>query len=147
MFVGYMCSHSSRTKHGEGRIASETAAWEEAQRIANVQSRIRIGNTKTTLGLISIALDLFKLKHGRYPRRLIDLSEKPDDIESKDWPPDGYFREMPLNGWHHQFVYRYPGTGGRPYDMMSLGMDGREGGEGFDADIPDEKFKILKEKK
>ena len=43
--------------------------------------------------------------------------------------------EILQDDWSRDFVYRRPGTNEAPYDLISLGMDGREGGEGFDADI------------
>jgi len=41
---------------------------------------------------------------------------------------------MPEDPWNNPYVYISPGING-PYDLISLGADGREGGEGFDADI------------
>jgi hypothetical protein len=41
----------------------------------------------------------------------------------------------PFNdAWGHALVYRNPGTG-NDYDLLSLGADGVEGGEGLDTDI------------
>jgi len=89
--------------------------------------------------LVGAAVHLYKLKNGRYPARLMDLAERPSEIDPSDWPLGGYLRQVPLDDWGHELVYRVPGRNGESYDLISLGMDGREGGAGFDADIRYEK--------
>jgi general secretion pathway protein G len=42
---------------------------------------------------------------------------------------------IPVDSWGNAFVYVSPGPNGKPYDLISLGADGAEGGEGNDADI------------
>lgn len=42
---------------------------------------------------------------------------------------------VPTDSWGNAFVYVSPGPNGKPYDLISLGADGAEGGEGNDADI------------
>ena len=36
--------------------------------------------------------------------------------------------------WGNALMYRAPGQG-QPFDLISLGKDGREGGSSYDADI------------
>ena len=84
---------------------------------------------------VSQALDLFKLDLNKYPSRLEDLVSMPPDVDQKKWPPGGFLKKYPKDGWDKDFIYRAPGTKGQPYDVISLGADGREGGEGYDTDI------------
>lgn len=42
---------------------------------------------------------------------------------------------VPVDPWGNEYIYRVPGPEGRDFDIISLGADGREGGEGGDADI------------
>ncbi len=42
---------------------------------------------------------------------------------------------VPVDPWGNEYIYRVPGPEGRDFDIISLGADGREGGEGSDADI------------
>jgi general secretion pathway protein G len=42
---------------------------------------------------------------------------------------------VPSDSWGNEYVYVSPGPNGKPYDLISLGADGQEGGEGNDADI------------
>jgi general secretion pathway protein G len=44
-------------------------------------------------------------------------------------------RRLPADPWGNAFAYRLPGRNGRPFDVFSLGADGREGGNGDNADI------------
>lgn len=46
----------------------------------------------------------------------------------------GYVRRLPKDPWGNAYQYRAPGTRGA-IDIFSFGADGREGGEGKDADI------------
>jgi general secretion pathway protein G len=42
--------------------------------------------------------------------------------------------KVPLDPWGAPYIYRYPGKHG-PFDIITLGADKREGGEGEDQDI------------
>jgi general secretion pathway protein G len=42
---------------------------------------------------------------------------------------------IPLDGWDREFVYVSPGPSGSPYELVSYGSDGTEGGTGNDADL------------
>ncbi|HEX8668115.1 MAG TPA: type II secretion system major pseudopilin GspG [Allosphingosinicella sp.] len=48
---------------------------------------------------------------------------------------EGYVKRLPQDPWGNPYQYTAPGRDGRAFDIMSLGADGREGGEGEDADI------------
>lgn len=65
----------------------------------------------------------YKLEENRLPRDLADLVARE------------YLEEVPLDAWRRPFIYRAPGTRGRPFDIVSLGDDGQEGGEGAAADL------------
>ena len=81
------------------------------------------------------ALDLFRLDAGRYPTAeegLQALRTRPNGLETWDGP---YLKkDLPLDPWKKPFIYRRPGQHG-DFDLLSLGADGLEGGEGNDADI------------
>lgn len=81
------------------------------------------------------ALDGFLIDVGRYPSTqdgLKALRAKPDGIEA--WNGPYLKKEVPNDPWGQAYVYRAPGrTGG--YEIVSYGADGREGGDGENADI------------
>jgi general secretion pathway protein G len=97
--------------------------------------KAKVETTKALIEQISQQIEQFKLNHNRYPDKLEDLLRKPADIDPKQWPPGGYLKKEPKDGWGRDFIYRVPGTNGMPYDVISLGDDGREGGDGVAADL------------
>jgi general secretion pathway protein G len=48
---------------------------------------------------------------------------------------DGHIKRLPNDPWGNPYRYTAPGGDGRQFDIISYGADGREGGEGEDADI------------
>ena len=47
----------------------------------------------------------------------------------------GYVRRLPKDPWGQDYQYRRPSTHGGQFDVFSWGADGKEGGEGEDADL------------
>ena len=81
------------------------------------------------------ALDGFLVDIGRYPTTqegLNALRVKPEG--SDKWKGPYLKKEIPLDPWGQAYVYRAPGRSGG-YEIVSYGADGREGGEGDNADI------------
>ena len=91
--------------------------------------------TKVAIVQVANALDMFKLNHNVYPRTLDDLVYMPAYVDSRDWPPGGYLKRAPLDGWKNEFMFVIPGTAGQPFDIISYGEDGQQGGEGLAEDI------------
>jgi type II secretion system protein G len=97
----------------------------------------RVTAAKSNLQGIRNALDLYKLDNFRYPTTDQGLEALvKESPEAKNWPQGGYLRstEVPKDPWDNPYIYIAPGTD-MPYDLISLGADGKEGGEGNDADI------------
>ena len=107
--------------------------------VANRPDEARVTTAKTDMRTISAALKMYRLDNGDYPtteQGLAALAAKPTlPPEPRNWSPDGYLERKPLDPWQRPYVYRYPGGGG--FDLMSLGRDGKPGGEGLDADLSD----------
>ena len=83
------------------------------------------------------ALDLYKLDTGKFPTGndgLKALMQAPSGVTNWNGP---YVRkaEQLKDAWNNDWIYRAPGTDNRPFEILSLGADGREGGEGADKDI------------
>jgi len=66
---------------------------------------------------------------------LLVLVEPP--ANSADWPAGGYLQTtaIPKDGWGRDFIYELAPRNGKPFVIKSLGADGQEGGEGYDADL------------
>lgn len=100
----------------------------------------RVTVAKTDLRTISAALKMYRLDNGDYPtteQGLAALSAKPTTApEPRNWSPEGYLAQVPVDPWGRPYVYRNPGSAGG-FDLISLGKDGKPGGEGLDADLSD----------
>jgi general secretion pathway protein G len=91
---------------------------------------------KIEIDQIGQTLDLFKLELGRYPTTqegLQALVTAPPGLPNWAGP---YWKKstVPKDPWGHDYKYASPGTHGA-YDIISLGADGVEGGEGPNKDI------------
>jgi general secretion pathway protein G len=91
---------------------------------------------KIEMGQIGQALDLYKLEVGRYPTSqegLQALISAPAGVTNWNGP---YWKRstVPKDPWGNDYKYAAPGQRG-PYDILSWGADGKEGGEGVNADI------------
>ena len=96
----------------------------------------RVTAAKTDVGNLMQALKLYKLDNQRYPtsaQGLQALTAKPTtDPIPANWKP--YLDKLPSDPWGNAYQYLNPGIKGE-VDVMSLGADGKAGGEGKDADI------------
>lgn len=100
----------------------------------------RMGEAKSQTAKIQIeefgqSLDLFKISVGRYPTTaegLNALVQAPGGVTNWTGP---YQKKsiVPKDPWGHEYKYVSPGQHG-PYDIVSYGADGREGGEGENKD-------------
>lgn len=100
----------------------------------------RIGPAKESAARAQIenfmtALDGYFIDLGRYPSPqdgLKALRAKPESAAK--WNGPYLKKEIPNDPWGNAYVYRAPGRSGG-YEIVSYGADGREGGEGENADI------------
>ncbi len=77
-------------------------------------------------------IELYKLEIGKYPDSLQALVKQPPGVDKWSGP---YAKDAELkDAWGNDYKFTVPGQG-RPFDLVSLGADGREGGEGENRDI------------
>jgi len=102
-------------------------------------SKARVGIAKTQMSALGTALDSYALDTGRYPSSsegLAALVEQPSGLDMWDGP---YMKgaRLPKDPWGNPFEYAGPGDsgGGGDYEIVSLGADGRRGGDELNADI------------
>ena len=91
---------------------------------------------KIEIEQIGQTLDLFKLEVGRYPTSqegLQALISAPAGLNNWNGP---YWKKgtVPKDPWGNEYKYTAPGQHGS-YDIVSLGADGKEGGDGPNKDI------------
>ncbi len=100
-----------------------------------VGDRLESSKVKLTRAIIMKLkgeVQLFKMDQNQYPEQLQDLAHLPGYIDAKKWPENGYVEEVRPDAWEHPFRYANPGVRG-PYEIVSLGADGKEGGVGDNA--------------
>jgi len=111
-----------------------------APRIIGRTDDARITEAKVQIKNFETALKLFKLDSGFYPtteQGLEALIEKPTTGKiPSNYREGGYLeqKKVPLDPWKNSYIYVSPGVNG-DFDIICLGADGKEGGEGKDADI------------
>jgi general secretion pathway protein G len=105
-------------------------------RVLNYLSESKVKAAKIQLQSFASALDLFYLDAGRFPSTaegLTALVRQTPGVAAWNGP---YLKggSVPKDPWNNGYVYRLPGEHG-PYDIISYGSDGQEGGSGVAADI------------
>jgi len=101
--------------------------------------RARTAAARSQIDSFSLALESYYIDCGRYPTEeqgLEALWKKPS-IEpiSPNWMGPYIYRKTPDDPWSNPYEYKVPGAEGLPFSIRSLGADGREGGEGKNADV------------
>ena len=91
---------------------------------------------KIEIGQISQTLDLYKLEIGRYPTTqegLQALIAAPSGVSNWNGP---YWKKqsVPKDPWGNEYKYTAPAASA-PYEILSYGADGKEGGDGPNKDI------------
>jgi general secretion pathway protein G len=81
---------------------------------------------KADIATLEQGVEMYRLNNLRYPNGQEGLQS----IVS-----GGHVRRLPNDPWGNAYRYVMPGRAGQPFEIYSLGADGREGGEGNDADI------------
>ncbi|WP_456382714.1 type II secretion system major pseudopilin GspG [Hydrogenimonas sp.] len=86
---------------------------------------------------IEEALKSFKFDNGMYPTTeegLEALLKNPDPEKYTNYAPSGYLESkvLPRDPWKHPYVYISDGS---TVNIISLGADGKEGGDGDAKDI------------
>ncbi len=84
---------------------------------------------------IESALKFYRLDNYRYPNQnegLNALIEAPAGSAERWNGP--YLDSMPMDPWGKGYLYGYPSTHGKDFDVFSFGADGQEGGQDGDQD-------------
>jgi general secretion pathway protein G len=107
-----------------------------APQVIRYLSDARSKTAETQLQNIASAVELYYLDNGSYPPADAGLSAlltAPQSVASWKGP---YLKKQGgiVDPWGKPFLYEIPGGHG-PYDIWSLGRDGKDGGEGEDRDL------------
>jgi len=98
--------------------------------------RAKKERARSDIATYATALDSYYLQKGRFPDTQEGL---------KVLVPD-FVKAITADPWGHPYQYLKPGKN-TPYEIISYGADGREGGTGADADILASEIQTQNQKK
>jgi len=109
-----------------------------AGRVNESLNKGQVDTTKIQMRSLAERLKEFRRDCNSYPttdQGLEALIEKPTGgRECKRYNPGGYIDggKIPQDPWGSEYIYE---SDGKTFNIISYGVDGEEGGEGYDADI------------
>lgn len=100
----------------------------------------RVTTARAQIELLGVALENYRLDNGVYPataQGLEALRTRPAGSPvPRNWRGPYIRKPVPADPWGRPYIYRSPGEKDRNgFDLMSLGRDGKPGGEDEDADV------------
>ncbi len=103
-----------------------------ANQIFGGQATANYKLSQSQLSALASKVEAYQLDTGEYPNSLDDLVKNPGNVQNWLGP---YIKEEQLkDAFNTPIAMRAPGENG-PFELISLGADKREGGEGVNADI------------
>ncbi len=99
------------------------------------QDKARVQKATADIATLEQALELFRLENGRLPSTEEGLAILAAPAEGDAaGRQEAYIRRLPNDPWNRAYQYVAPGEHG-PYDLYSLGADGKPGGKDLDTDV------------
>lgn len=98
-------------------------------KFTGVVDKTKITAVKADFSTFDTALDTYYLNHNTYPTTEEGLQKLVTEGLLKNK------KETLADPWNTPYQYRYPGQFSDGPEIWSLGADGKEGGEGMNADI------------
>jgi general secretion pathway protein G len=99
-------------------------------------AQAKLTTAKVQIESFQTALAAYKLDTGTFPtsdQGLQALRTAPPGVNN--WNGPYLPKDVPLDPWGRNYIYKFPGDHGDEPDIICYGADGKEGGEGEDADI------------
>lgn len=100
------------------------------------QDRAMVGKARADISVLEQAIETYRLDNLTFPEDLNALTTAPASLAQPErYRQGGYIRRLPEDPWGNPYQYRRQSAHGGQFDVYSLGADGKEGGEGNDADL------------
>ena len=103
------------------------------------QDKAMVGKARADIAVLEQAIETYRLDNLTFPEDahgLQSLVSVPAGLTRPErYRQGGYVRRLPEDPWGNPYQYRRNSAHGGQFDVFSLGADGREGGEGDDADL------------
>jgi general secretion pathway protein G len=93
--------------------------------------KAKITAAQADLSTLKQSLTSFYIDNGRYPTTsegLQALIVMPSGLDATKWVKSLDKDTIPMDPWGHPYVYRFPGSNGDDFDLLSTGPSGQEGG-------------------
>jgi general secretion pathway protein G len=90
------------------------------------QDTARMRKAEADIATLEQGIEMYRLNRMNYP-------SSGDGLQAL--VSEGFIKRLPDDPWGNPYRYAAPGRDGQPFDVYTYGADGREGGEGDDADI------------
>jgi len=103
--------------------------------------KARQNTARQEIATIMTALNTFYAEYGRYPTNEEGLGVLSRPTEKL---PEPLLEGYPTDPWGRPYQYLSPGMAG-PFEVVSYGGDGHEGGEGAEADVSSANLKGTRE--
>ena len=104
-----------------------------AAKIMGNKDRASYKLAESHLSTIAGKVDMYQSDTGALPTSLDQLVTAPQGVSG--WLGPYANAEELKDPWQKPLELRAPGANGAPFQIVSLGKDGKPGGEGVDADI------------
>jgi len=100
------------------------------------QDRAMVTKAKADIATLEQAIETYRLDNLDFPTDLQSLVAAPAGLAQPErYRQGGYVRRLPEDPWGNPYQYRRPSAHGGQFDVFTYGADGKEGGEGNDADL------------
>ena len=103
------------------------------------QDEAMVGKARADIAVLEQAIETYRLDNLTFPddaQGLQALVGAPAGLARPErYRQGGYVRRLPEDPWGNPYQYRRNSAHGGQFDVWSMGADGREGGEGDDADL------------
>lgn len=103
------------------------------------QDKAMVGKARADIAVLEQAIETYRLDNLTFPddaQGLQALVGPPAGLARPErYRQGGYVRRLPEDPWGNPYQYRRNSAHGGQFDVWSMGADGREGGEGDDADL------------
>jgi general secretion pathway protein G len=100
-------------------------------KFAGRSKQAKVTAAKSQISSLEIAIDLFEVDMGYYPKAgndLRDLIEEPNSSSVQDWQGPYLKKGIPTDPWGNDYIYNYPGKMNvGSYDLSSGGPDQKTG--------------------
>ena len=100
------------------------------------QDRAMVTKARADIATLEQAIETYRLDNLDFPENLQALVAAPPALARPErYRPGGYVRRLPEDPWGQPYQYRRQSAHNGQFDVFSFGADGKQGGDGNDADL------------